>query len=96
MLVSKMEINFDKLLTDENFSKFVYKNKKTNKKHLTVNKKTLCAYFNISTPTLLKWMRNNGYDDLISKRKPKPVKRKSLKMVIPPSKQNKANKEKQV
>lgn len=67
----KMKIDFNKLLSPENFDKFVAVNKKTNKEYLLSPKKDIAIHFNVSRPTLLKWMRENGYDHLIRKRKEK-------------------------
>ena len=54
-----MKMNLDKRITKRKFNNLI------DNGELTVSKGKIAKHFGMSMPTLHKWMRKNGYEDLI-------------------------------
>lgn len=59
--MTKDEIDLERILCKRNFIKFIEDDQ------LILPKVRIAEYFGISTPTLYRWMRKNGYNSFIGK-----------------------------
>jgi len=69
--VDRKRIKLNESLTNENFKKFIETNPETGEKQLIHTKTNIAFFFHVSTATLYRWMKKNGYNTFIKKKEEK-------------------------